>query len=130
MSTYGQRFRDLRVWTESIDLAREVYRLTSQYPPDERFGLSGQLRRAAVSVASNIAEGSARSSRKDFRHFVEIAIGSLAEMETQLEIARGLHSDTEDQARIENRMQRIRMMLYRLHESLSREIPARNPDVN
>jgi len=127
MSTYGQRFRGLRVWTESIDLAREVYRLTSQYPPDERFGLTGQLRRAAVSVASNIAEGSARSSRKDFRHFVEIAIGSLAEMETQLEIARGLHSDIEDQTRIENRMQRVRMMLYRLHESLNREIPARTP---
>jgi four helix bundle protein len=125
MSNRGQRFRDLRVWTESIDLARDVYRLTSQYPTDERFGLSSQLRRAVVSVASNIAEGSTRSSRREFRHFVEIAIGSLAEMETQLEIASSFDSCAQTRGRIEVRMQQVRMMLYRLHESLSRESVAK-----
>jgi four helix bundle protein len=127
MSKFGQRFRDLRVWSESIDLARDVYRLTAQFPREERFGLSSQLRRAAVSVASNIAEGSVRSSRKDFRHFVEISIGSLAEMEMQLEIAQGLHARAADQAQIESQVQRVRMMLYRLHESLSSGINAATP---
>lgn len=118
MSTTGQRFRDLRVWVESIDLARAVYRLTARFPADERFGLSSQLRRAAVSVPSNIAEGSSRSSRKEFRHFIEIALGSLAEMETQLEIAQEFSRKDDLRNDVDLRVQRIRMMLYRLHSSL------------
>ena len=127
MSQFGQRFRDLRVWSESIALARDVYRLTARFPPEERFGLTSQLRRAAVSVASNVAEGSVRSSRKDFRHFVEIAIGSLAEMETQLEIASELLVGSTDRAPIQDRMQRVRIMLYRLRKSLSGEMSAATP---
>jgi four helix bundle protein len=120
----AQRFRDLRVWNESIDLARDVYRLTAEFPNEERFGLSAQMRRAAVSVASNIAEGSVRSSRRGFRHYVEIATGSLAEMETQLEIALDFPVCVKARTRVEIRMQRVRMMLYRLHQSLGREVAA------
>ncbi|MEY2427411.1 MAG: hypothetical protein QOJ40_296 [Verrucomicrobiota bacterium] len=81
-------FEKLEVWQQAIDFADSVYRLTRTFPDDERFGLTSQMRRAAVSVASNIAEGSARYSRNDFAHFVEIATGSLFEVVTQSVIAR------------------------------------------
>ncbi len=76
----------LDVWQKAIDFADTVYRLTRSFPDDERFGLSSQMRRAAVSVASNIAEGSARFSRDDFARFIEIATGSLFEVVTQATI--------------------------------------------
>jgi|SRR5437016_2710251 len=76
-------YRDLRVWQQSMDLAEETYRATERFPEHERYGLVSQLRRAAVSVASNIAEGHPRSRRDYVRHLV-IASGSLSEIETQL----------------------------------------------
>jgi four helix bundle protein len=79
-------FRDLLVWQKAIDFARDVYGLTKRFPPDKRFGLTLQLRRAAVSVSSNIAEGHARQG-KEFAHFLSIARGSLAECESQLHLA-------------------------------------------
>ncbi len=78
---------DLDVWRDGVALVKAVYALTQGFPADERFGLTAQLRRAAVSVPSNIAEGAARASRKDFARFVSMARGSLAEAETQLLIA-------------------------------------------
>ena len=83
-----QTHRNLEVWSKSVDLCIQVYRLTQSLPSEERFGLSSQLRRAAVSVASNIAEGAARGTSRDFLRFLRIARGSLVELETQLEIAR------------------------------------------
>ena len=80
-------FRDLDVWKDAVDLAEKVYRATTTFPADERFGLTSQIRRAAASVASNIAEGHARNSTREFLQFVAIALGSLAEVETQWEIA-------------------------------------------
>ena len=79
-------FRDLVVWQRAVDLAVLIYRTTEQFPKSEMYGLTNQMRRASVSVASNIAEGYNRSQAK-LRHFLEIARGSLAELETQLEIA-------------------------------------------
>ena len=79
--------KDLRVWQSAITLVEDVYRLTSTFPRDEQFGLTSQMRRAAVSVPSNIAEGSARQSTKELLHFLSMAAGSLAELDTQLEIA-------------------------------------------
>src|ERR1051326_4426528 len=76
-------FEKLEVWQNAIEFADSVYRLTKHFPDDERFGLTSQMRRAAVSVASNVAEGSARYSRADFARFVEIATGSLFEVVTQ-----------------------------------------------
>lgn len=85
--------RDLVVWRKSLLLAATVYRLTARFPPDERFGLTAQLRRAAVSVASNIAEGGARGRPGDFINGLRIARGSLAEVETQLQIAAQIAPD-------------------------------------
>ena len=83
-------YKDLIVWQKSLDLVLEIYRLTENFPTDEKYGLTSQMKRSAVSIPSNIAEGRRRGSRKDFRQFLIIAYGSGAELETQLEIARRL----------------------------------------
>ena len=79
--------RRLRAWELAIELAETVYRLTSSFPPEERFGLSAQMRRAAVSVSSNVAEGAARGSSKEYVWFLYVARGSLSELDTQVELA-------------------------------------------
>ena len=79
--------RDLRAWQEAMNLAERVYRVTEGFPDAERFGLSQQMRRASVSVISNIAEGAARNSSREFAQFLGVARGSLAELESQLELA-------------------------------------------
>jgi len=81
-----QNHKGLEVWNISVELAADIYKFTYLLPPEEKYGLSGQMRRAAVSVASNIAEGAARGSRKDFVRFLNIAAGSASELDTQLEI--------------------------------------------
>ena len=80
--------KDLEAWKRAMNLAREVYRITSTFPQYEQFGLTSQLRRAAVSVPSNIAEGSARNYDKELVQFLYIAMGSIAEIETQLLLAK------------------------------------------
>jgi four helix bundle protein len=84
----GFNFEKLDVWHRAVDLAALVYEFTQAFPPDEKFGITSQMRRAAVSVSSNIAEGSSRSSRQDFARFVELAVGSLYELVSQAFIAR------------------------------------------
>jgi four helix bundle protein len=84
---HSKGFRELRVWQCGMDLVEEVYRLTKGFPKDELYGLSNQLRRAAVSVPSNIAEGQTRAFVKEYLHFLSTAQGSLAEVQTQIEIA-------------------------------------------
>jgi len=81
------RFQKFDVWHKAVDFADRVYAVTRQFPADERFGLTSQMRRAAVSISSNIAEGSSRSSDKNFAHFLEIAYGSLMEVASQAHIA-------------------------------------------
>ena len=83
-------FRKLTIWIKSMDLVTEIYQLTNTFPQHERFGLMSQMQRAAVSIPTNIAEGSAKTSNKDFARFLEISIGSLLEMETELTIALNL----------------------------------------
>ncbi len=78
---------NLEAWKVAMDLVVEVYRATGRFPQHERYGLVSQMRRAAVSIPSNIAEGAARSSRKEFANFLSMARGSLSELETQKEIA-------------------------------------------
>ena len=85
-----ESYRDLEVWQRGIDLVELVYELTSDFPDEEKFGLSAQLRRAATSIPSNIAEGWGRASRNEFLHFLRIARGSLVEVETQLIVAHRL----------------------------------------
>ncbi len=83
-------FRDLIVWQKSMDLAVQVYEATAKFPREEVFGLTSQMRRAGVSTPSNIAEGQARNSTGEFKHFLGIALGSLAELETQVELSKRL----------------------------------------
>lgn len=82
--------KELIVWQRSMDLVLSVYKISSLFPPDEKFGLTSQMRRAVVSIPSNIAEGRARGTRKEFVQFVRIAFGSCTELETQLLIAQKL----------------------------------------
>jgi four helix bundle protein len=107
----GFNFEKLDVWHRAVELASVVYDVTGLFPADERFGLTSQMRRAAVSVSSNIAEGSSRSSRADFARFVELAVGSLYELLSQAYVARKqgflseddfrkLHSAAEDLIRM------------------------------
>lgn len=82
--------KDLKVWHKSIDLVTQVYALSSGFPQEEVYGLTSQIRRSAISIPSNIAEGSSRNSVKSFSHFLDIALGSLSELETQIIIAYNL----------------------------------------
>jgi len=91
----SSNFKDLRVWQQSMDLAKSVYLISKQIPDEERFGLTQQIRRAVVSVPSNIAEGQARGT-KEFLHFLNISKGSLSEVETQLILARNLEFISND----------------------------------
>lgn len=86
----GRSYKDLVAWQKSMDLVTATYRATAGFPKDELFGLTSQLRRAAVSIPSNIAEGQGRLSEKEFRYFLGQARGSLMEVETQLQIAENL----------------------------------------
>lgn len=112
-------FEKLDVWREAIDFADSIYVATRSFPESERFGLSSQLRRAAVSVSSNIAEGSSRSSRQDFSRFIEIAAGSVFEVVSQITISKrqGLFSEAEYQ-RLYAAAEKQSRMLSGLRKSL------------
>ncbi|HUI84610.1 MAG TPA: four helix bundle protein [Candidatus Binatia bacterium] len=86
----GKSYRDLVAWQKAMDLVMEIYRITASFPREEIYGLTSQLRRAAVSVPSNIAEGQGRRGVAEFRHFLRQASGSLMELETQVLIAERL----------------------------------------
>jgi four helix bundle protein len=92
----AQTFRDLLVWQRSMELTLEVYRCTQGFPREEVYGLTSQMRRSAVSIPSNIAEGQGRGSDREFSRFLDIARGSLCELQTQLEIARSLDFGASD----------------------------------
>ncbi len=113
-------YRDLDVFKKSRALVKSVYELTSHFPPTEKFGLSSQLQRAVVSIPSNIAEGNARSSRKEYAHFISISAGSSAELETLLILAGDLNyvpAAELDQLLAE--IMSIRQMLNRLRKNLA-----------
>jgi four helix bundle protein len=85
-----QSHKDLNVWKKSMEFVQNIFRLTREFPQEEQYGLSAQMRRSAISIPSNIAEGAARNSAKEYKQFLYISLGSAAEIETQLEIAEGL----------------------------------------
>jgi four helix bundle protein len=119
-----RNYRDLEVWQRGMDIALHVYEVTREFPPDERFGLTSQLRRASASVPANIAEGHARSSTKDYLRFVAIAIGSLAETATFIELAGRLGYGNKDNLRkIFEMTNDERRMLRALQKSLRRRLP-------
>jgi four helix bundle protein len=105
--------KDLAVWQQSIDCVELVYKLTAALPNSEQFGLSSQMRRAAVSIPSNIAEGAGRNNRREYTHFCGMAAGSAAELETQLIIMKRVYSDI-DTSEASRCLTDIQKMLYAL----------------
>ena len=83
-------FRELKVWQKAMNLITSIYTTTSKFPQNEQFGLTSQIRRSSVSIASNIAEGFGRNTKNEFARFLRISIGSLFELQTQLEISKNL----------------------------------------
>ena len=108
-----QSFRELVVWQKSIQMATMIYRLTAGFPKEEIYGLSSQIRRSAVSVPSNIAEGQGRLTTGEFRQFLGMARGSNSELQTQLEIARALRlGDPELIDRVESLSHEVGKMIH------------------
>jgi four helix bundle protein len=112
--------KDLEVYQKSMDLVIQIYKLTNSFPKEEQYGLISQLRRAAISVPSNIAEGSARKNTKEFIQFLYYSLGSTVEIETQIEISKRLHflNNTED---LEKILKSIINMITGLIKSLKRK---------
>jgi four helix bundle protein len=109
--------KKLDVWRLSMELSRTVYRLTATFPTDERFGLVSQMRRSAVSIPSNIAEGAARDSDNEFRNFLSIARSSLSELDTQLDLSCDLGFIPEQsRSEADRLLSRVDRMLYALHQ--------------
>jgi four helix bundle protein len=123
MNTGVKSHKDLIVWQKSIELSLAIYTLTDTFPKKETYGLSAQMRRAAVSIPSKIAEGRARHSRKDFAHFLHIAFGSAAELETQLLIAKKLSFVEEaDFTRTNSLISEVSKMLRAMIEKLGTDV--------
>ena len=118
MST-PKSYQDLEVWKKSIDWVERIYRVSSSFPPEEKFGLVSQIRRAAVSVPANIAEGAARTGTGEFLQFLSVASGSLAEVETFLILAVRLgYLAEQDRKTLEPESDEISRMLGGLKRSL------------
>jgi four helix bundle protein len=115
----ARNYRELIVWQEAIKIAKNVYELTGKFPKQEMYAPADQIRRAAVSVPSNIAEGQARKSPGDFKRFLHISLGSLAEVDTQLVLAQEFgYVSKEDIDRMDEQIQNLRKKLYALINSL------------
>lgn len=89
-------YKELIVWQKSVDLVTEIYKLTKLFPNSELYGITSQIKRCAISIPSNIAEGRYRNSKKDYTHFLRISYGSGAELETQIEISKRLKLTNEE----------------------------------
>jgi four helix bundle protein len=114
-------FRKLNVWTDSIDFAEQVYIRTGKFPAEEKFNLTSQLRRCAVSIPSNIAEGTGRNKDGELEHFIGIANGSAFELETQLVLANRLgYLQKEEFDELLQKLQSLQKQLYRFKESLTK----------
>ena len=109
--------KDLEVWKQSVGLAKAVYELTGTFPPSELYGLTAQMRRSAVSIPSNIAEGAARGTDKEFIHFLYIALGSLSELDTQYILSQELRF-TQSCAPLEKSIEDVRKMTVGLMKHL------------
>lgn len=115
----GKPHHNLEVWKRALNFVTEIYKVTAGFPNDEKFGLVSQMRRAAVSIPSNIAEGAARNSKKEFINFLHIAQGSAAELETQILISRNLDFVSQSQANpLLQELEEISKMIIGLQKSL------------
>jgi len=122
-----QRFTELRVWQRSHALALDVYRLTATFPAAERFGIISQVRRAVVSIASNIAEGAKRQSRREYVRFLNVAEGSLAETEPLLRLSRDLgFADDAVVGELIKEAEDISRMLHGFRQAVERRVEGRD----
>jgi len=110
-------YKDLKVWQRGIELVKEVYKITSQFPKNEMYGLAIQMRRAVVSIPSNIAEGYLRKNLKEYLQFLRVAYSSAAELETQLIIAKDLYQNI-NYSRAESLLEEVQKMLNTLIQKL------------
>lgn len=112
-------YQELDVWQRAMDLAEEIYKLVKLLPKEETYSLSDQMRRAAVSIVSNIAEGNARQSRKEYLYFLRIAKGSIAELETQILLCQRIKYMTQEQTMTAlNLVERVAKMISALGKAL------------
>ncbi len=114
-------YKELKIWQKSVDLAVKVYQMTKDFPKEELYGITSQIRRSAISVASNIAEGAGRNSKKDFNNFLGISNGSTCELETQLIIAQKV--DFIDKRALESVQQEI-VEIQKMNWSLKKSLTA------
>lgn len=115
----AHRLHDLIVWKKSIQLVKEIYILTADLPSEEKFGLISQIRRCAVSIPSNIAEGAGRNNKNEFVHFLGIASGSCYELETQLILLVELNFKSDEQVSpLLNNLLEIQKIIYKFKENL------------
>jgi four helix bundle protein len=122
-SSSVKSYRDLKVWQKAMDLLVDVYAITETFPKSEQYGLVSQIRRASVSIPSNLAEGSSRRSTAEFLRYINIASGSLAELETQLIASQKLQFITEEHLNpLMVRVDEISRMLQGLYDSLQKRM--------
>ncbi|MDP4202334.1 MAG: four helix bundle protein [Bacteroidota bacterium] len=112
-------FKKLAIWTKSVEFVTDIYKITNTFPSHERFGLISQLQRAAVSVPTNISEGSAKTSNKDFARFLEISLGSTFELETELLVSLNLsYIDVEEYNRLQEKLSELQKMIIGFKNNL------------
>lgn len=120
---FERTHKNLDVWKNAMKLAKHVYTLTEGFPKDEIYGLTSQLRRAAVSVPSNIAEGAARTSHKEFLQFINIAQGSLSEIDTQIDLSKMLgYLDNGRHEKIQKNLTTVSKQLFGLSRSIKSQL--------
>ena len=120
-------FKDMKIWELSMTLVEDIYRKTQIFPPHELYGLSSQMRRAAISIPSNIAEGNGRAHSKEYIQFLYLARGSLMELMTQLEIAHRLnYINIEEKTEIYDQCEIILKMLHKLITSIKKKSENKN----
>jgi len=121
------KFKELKVWQEAMELTKMVYKTTALFPNEEKFGLISQLNRAAVSVPSNIAEGAGRESNKEFLQFLNIALGSAFELETQIILAHSFGFITNESfSQLADQVNKIQRMINSFRTTLIKRISTNN----
>ncbi len=119
-SSMTKTHKDLEVWKQSISFVTDIYKLTGNFPKEEIYGITSQIRRAAVSIPSNIAEGAGRNHDKEYLQFLSIALGSTSELETQIIISNNInYINTEQMNTILDKLNNIRKMIVGLKKSLN-----------
>ena len=112
-------FKELKIWQESMSLAKDIFALTRKFPTEEKYGLISQLNRAVVSVPSNIAEGAGRDSQKEFNQFLNISLGSCFEIETQLILANEFNYISKEELQtLTEKVTKIQKMICKLKDSI------------